>query len=740
VGGLATAGVSWLVLLTAIQAGLSVPSEEALSPLARLGALDYSLGQTGAFASLREEFIEDVLGDSSSDSPPEPPPAPPRRADAVPVVAAPPDPAPRPEVGRPPRTTVEHEFDNDNFQKAYPVESIPFTATTGTSSASRETGEPSTCDPLAAPGGTVWYRYTPRANLGLIANTYGTDYPVTLAVFTGETLDGLTQLDCDYNEGGNAQVVFPGEQQQPYFFQVTASAGGGHLEFSLDPLGRTDLVSVSMDGTGSDNRGAGYGSVSETGRYVAFQAAGDNLVPGDTNMCWWSDPVPLGSEELPCQDVFVRDMKTGRTERVSVSSDEEQASGTAGESLVPAISGDGRYVAFASDAPNLVSDDQNAAVDIFVRDLKKGRTERVSVSSVGKEGQLSESWHTACRLRDEDGLQEVHGYGEGCWFNNHHINTGVSISSDARYVVFSSHLHGLVPGVPECTDTGSLDLWNLGVSHPYLHPVHFHGADAGWLSCRQIYVHDRKTDRTTLASVSSSGEPAIGDSSSPYIARGGRWIVFASDAANLAPVVTEDGSTRPDSNGKRDAFVHDLRTGTTELVSLSSDEEQGLGESGGHGVRGHVAISDSGRWVAFISTAHNLAPGDLNTELDVFLRDRRSGRTQLLSPGPGESGHASISADGRYVTLTYPQDPGTVEPDHPLSHTQDLLVYDRVTGTVTRISVDTSGHEANGQNASEPEISADGHFVVFHSDATNLDDLDTDPYWDVFVHELPWTR
>jgi Tol biopolymer transport system component len=259
--------------------------------------------------------------------------------------------------------------------------------------------------------------------------------------------------------------------------------------------------------------------------------------------------------------------------------------------------------------------------------------------------------------------------------------------------------------------------------------------DAGVLSCRQIYVHDRKTGETSLASISSDEVPANADSSSPYIAPGGRWVVFASDASNLAPVVAADGTTLPDLNGNRDAFVHDLRTGTTELVSLSTGEQQGMGDSGGHGHRGHVTISDDGRWVAFVSTAPNLAPGDANIELDTFLRDRQKGETLLLSPGPGLSGHASISADGRYVALTYP-----VDADKSPENRQDLLVYDRETRTVTRVSVATSGHEADGRVALEPEISATGRFVVFHSDATNFDARDGDRGWDMYIHELPWTR
>ena len=732
--GLGGAVLSWLVLLSALQLGLRVPVEQRLDPFARLAGLDYLLGQAGLFGSLTEGFIARALGLELGD-PPAPSEA--RLPDTDEILAGPAPAAPL-EPGRPERTIVEEpELDNDDFDQAYSVEEIPFTARTEARQTSREPGEPrASCLPE---GDTVWFRYRPHHNLGLIANTFGTPSPVALAVFTGKRLGDLTQLDCDFNEAGNAQVVFPGKKGRQHHFQVTTTAGG-HLEFSLDPLGKTELVSVSRDEDGGANSGAGGPSVSADGRYVAFSAAGRDLVRGDTNECWWGE----------CMDIFVRDLRTGRTERVSVSSDGEEASGEAGESTAPSISGDGRYVAFASGAPNLVSGDNNDGVDVFVHDRTTGRTERVSVSSQGREGRLSESWHAVCRAHGDQQIPQDLEHpqdedrrlsGEGCWFHDHWINQGVSISSDGRYIAFSSILHGLVPGVRECTDTGGLDLWELAVPHPYLPPVVVPGVDAGWLSCRQIYVHDRRTRRTSLVSVSSAGEPANADSSSPFIAGGGRWVVFGSDASNLAPVVAGDGTTRPDLNGKRDAFLHDLRTGTTELVSVGSDEQQGLGESGGHGVRGHVTISDDGRWVAFISNAPNLAPGDLNTEMDVFLRDRRAGRTRLVTPGPGASGHASITADGRYVALTYPREPGDTEPNAPTAtgNVQDLLVYDRVTRTVTRVSVATSGRESD-RLASEPEISADGHVVVFQTFATNLDDRDREDDWDVYVHELPWTR
>jgi Tol biopolymer transport system component len=129
--------------------------------------------------------------------------------------------------------------------------------------------------------------------------------------------------------------------------------------------GITERVSVSSAGVQGDNNSA-FPSISGDGRFVAFWSAATNLVSGDTNAH---------------SDVFVHDRQTGVTERVSVSSAGVQADG---DSLVsPAISADGRFVAFYSSATNLVPGDTNAQADVFVGDRQLGTTERVSVSSAG---------------------------------------------------------------------------------------------------------------------------------------------------------------------------------------------------------------------------------------------------------------------------------------------------------------------------------------------------------------------
>ena len=734
--GVGAALLSLIMLLGTLHAALGIPSEERLSSLARAGALDYSAGPGGLFESLRASFIAKILGldpraptvahESSSDDP----------ILATPIVPTLVAPLP----GRLPRTIVEHPFDNDDFDDAYPISTIPFTGKTDTRAADREGGEPETCEPV---GGTVWYRYRPTRDIGLVANSFGSDHPVAIGVFQGRTLDELTLLECDVHSGGNAQVLFPAKRQRNYYFRVTAPVSGGKLAFSLDPLGSTSLVSVSHDAEQSSNGESKFPSVSANGRFVSFMSAGDNLMARKPPPCFWRN---TGNQT--CIEVYVRDMAAQKTELVSRNSRGVPGDGFSGAS---ALSGDGRYVAFFSTSTNLVQGDTNRSGDIFLHDRKTNKTERVSVSSTGKEGTSPWSHSPFCEVYEPRvGTVDEDGYQEFCANNwSEFQGVALTISSDGRYVAFTSTLHGIVkPEPPHCSDLTAHD----GTAQ-FNHGRGILLSEVTYAPCRQVYIHDRKTDETRLISVSSDGEAGYGDSAAPFISRNGRWVVFSSSASNL--VDDEDGDgVDDDTNEYRDVFVHDLKTRETELVSLSTWGEQGNEQSGGISQRGHMSISDNGRWVTFVSHASNLTQddGNANQADSLFVRDRRSGETILVTSASEDSTvaqadvmggvHAVISADGRYITFTEQlgDDIHTSDTsrDHPLQ--TDIFVYDRVTRTISLISVATSGEEADAALSQEPEISADGHFVVFHSQATNLDRRDRDPDFDVFIHELPWTR
>jgi Tol biopolymer transport system component len=251
-----------------------------------------------------------------------------------------------------------------------------------------------------------------------------------------------------------------------------------------------------------------------------------------------------------------------------------------------------------------------------------------------------------------------------------------SISADGRYIAFSSNADNLVSG-----DTN-------------------YYAD--------IFVYDRQTSQTTRVSVSSSGTQGNYDSSSPSISADGRYVTFESG----------------------DIFVHDRQTSQTSRVSVSSSGTEANSYSS------NPSISADGRYVTFASYADNLVAGDTNYSADIFVYDRQTGQTSRVSvsssgtQGNYDSSSPSISADGRYVTFQSDAS-NLVAGDTTAS---DIFVYDRQTSQTSRVSVSSSGTEAN-YNSSSPSISADGRYVTFQSGADNLVAGDTNGYADVFVYD-----
>jgi hypothetical protein len=390
-----------------------------------------------------------------------------------------------------------------------------------------------------------------------------------------------------------------------------AHASGGN------PAQQSARVSVSSTDAQADLGGVAA-SISWDGRYVAFESRATNLVAGDTNGDF---------------DVFVRDGQTGATERVSVSTGGAEGNG---DSLDPTISSNGRFVVFDSAASNLVSGDGNGVFDVFLRDLRNGTTERVSVDSTGKEGNDA-SRHPAVSMGgryvafvssatnlvsgDSNGVADVFvrdrqtGTTERVSVDSSGnqsdgASTSCSISSDGRFVAFASVATDLVSG-----DTnGTFD----------------------------VFVRDRQNGTTERVSVDSSGGQGDAASLDPSLSADGMLVAFDSAATNL---VSGDG------NGRYDVFLHDRASGVTGRVSVDSNGTEGDDSSW------YPALSGDGHVVAFQSLATNLVANDNNARYDVFTHDVVSGTTERVSVDSNGSQAndvsdlPAISSDGRFVAF-----------------------------------------------------------------------------------------
>jgi Tol biopolymer transport system component len=321
--------------------------------------------------------------------------------------------------------------------------------------------------------------------------------------------NGAQGLNASFDpaiSGDGRFVVFTSDASNLF-----AADGNGSQDVLVHNLvvGTTTCASVDATGTqGSFNNFVP--AVSRDGRYVAFESESDNLVLGDTN---------------GRNDAFVRDRQTGLTTRVSVDSSGVQGNKDSG---TPAISADGRFVAFMSDATNLVVGDTNARTDVFVHDSQTGQTVRVSVDSAGVQG------------------------------NNHSVQP--VISPDGRFVAFSSTANNFAAG-----DTNSY---------------------------YDVFMHDLQTSQTTCVSVNAAGIPSGG--TQPSISSDGHFVSYSGFGV----------------------VVRDTQNGVTVRVDVNS-----AGVPGNQG-GATPSISPDGRWVAFSSSSSNLVSGDTNGLADVFARER----------------------------------------------------------------------------------------------------------------------
>ena len=385
----------------------------------------------------------------------------------------------------------------------------------------------------------------------------------------------------------------------------------------------TTRISVSAGGAQA-NSNSFVSTLTSDGRYIAFESLASNLVSTNTN----------GKSQI-----YIKDTSTGGIQLISMN-----GSGVAGNanSVEPSISGDGRYVAFTSDATNLIANDGNGLRDVFIFDRNSSSIMRVSPSGVEPNG----------------------------------ISHMPYLSRDGKYLVISSLATNFA-----VNDTNSF---------------------------RDIFLYQLSSGILKRINTSATGEQANSDSFASGISSDGNYVAFVSSASNLAP---------NDSNSVYDIFLFDNTTGKNELISVASNGTLG------NNVSTWPSVSDDGRIVAYISLATNLVTGDTNGKYDVFMRDRKFSTTTRISvDSTGNqanefSWHPFVSGNGRYLVF-WSFASNLIANDN--NGQGDIFIHDRIKNTLERINVDTTGSEANSLTDRSLGVSHDGLIVSFNSFASNL--------------------
>jgi hypothetical protein len=377
-----------------------------------------------------------------------------------------------------------------------------------------------------------------------------------------------------------------------------------------------ELISQKSDGT-LGNNASSYPSVSANGQFVAFESWADNLVADDTNV-------------LP--DIFVKDRSTGTIERVSISSSGVEANGASSQ---PSISGDGRYVAFTSEATNLVADDTNGFTDVFVYDRELDTIERISVTSAG-----AQDWnHSNQPAISADGNRVVF------------TSRAILAAGDPDYMS-DIYLRDRTAGTTTLLSTASDG--TKGDSYSENPAISADGTHVAFASladnlvaddtneANDIFVKNIQSGVTERVSVSSAGSEGNNGSNKPSLSSDGVIVAFHSTADNLVA---------NDTNSESDIFVYDRNTDTIERVSISSSGTQANGYSE------TARLDGSGRFVTFSSLADNLVSADTNLDYDVFVYDREDDTITIISVdssgdvGNSASGQSAISQDGAVVVF-----------------------------------------------------------------------------------------
>ena len=628
--------------------------------------------------------------------------------------------------------------------------------------------------------------------------------------------------------GGNGDSVEPRISPDGRYVLFSSSASdlvsGDNGQLGMDVFLRdrssntTVLVSANYGGTGGGNGSSVLGALSTNAQYVLFESDASDLVPGDTN---------------GASDIFVRDLVSGTTRLVSMAADGGCANGTSLDAAMtpdgrfvafvstasnlvsgglqgspnvfvrdlvmgtnilvsagamvsspygftglgmeaissPAITPDGRYVAFFSALQGLVpAVSSSSQGEIYLRDVFVGTTVWASTNAAALAAAFLGSAYTSCP--------------------SYHP----ALSDDGRFIAFKAGgTNGVQPalilqydsttGSTTVISTNGVSRWVYGddVYGPEMTPdgrfiafAQKEAPDVIYTNYCSVHLWDAQTGTNILISCDTNGSvPPATCSHTPIVSPDGRFVVFLSDAGGLVtnavssgfhvylrdvlggmtqlidvdtngagttdckrtiPSLSPDGRfvafcgpdgslVNRDKNKAYDVFLRDATGRTTELVS---QRYPGLVPVAGDSLSTlfEFSLSDDGRWVAFSSYADDLVPNDTNNAPDVFVRDLVSGETIPVSVGAnkvtasgGFSARPVLSGSGRFVAFV---SAATNLVAAPTNCFNNIFCRDLQAGTTVMVTVSSNGLAAGTDDSSEPVLSQDGRYIAFLSKANNL--------------------
>jgi Tol biopolymer transport system component len=526
--------------------------------------------------------------------------------------------------------------------------------------------------------------FTTRAtNLG---GHPGTQFPVYLRDTIADTTTFIGRGMLQLRMTPDANYVLTGF---PY-------EDGGVIRYNRK-TGESERANVTPEGGLPNNVNCGDYAISDDGRYVVFATRATNITPD----C-----------KSGRQNVYVRDMQEKTTVCISHPEDGSEADGDSGVNeseriTALAFSGDGRWVVFASTATNLVPDDTNGVSDIFLYDIPSEKLTCVSVDVTGKpkggifpavnadgsyifylagqENGRGRCMHALIRkplppIEPSQRRLKLPTYtplmtgADGAPLGGT-VNAAV-MSDDGRYTAYAATATGLPGGATK--------------------------------NAAEVYLTDRATKQTVRVSSAPNGDPADRPSGEKglCISGDGRWVAYASAATNLVP---------GDTNFREDVFLYETTTGKTTRASLNAAGEEANGMSRA------PSLSRDGRYLAFVSTADNLAATVTDGGWHVFVKDLKSGAVACVDmgidgkPADDVSALPAISGEGACVAFVSLGTNLVAGGDGR----QHVYLYDFRTKKLERISV--TGDCTPGDDLSTmPAVSFDGRYVGFISKAGNL--------------------